>query len=140
VLSFLVICAVPLQLIISSPSYISRVYPQGISLKALSATLGENAKGLSANTIVRLKRQWEEEYKQWKRRDLSDKRYIYFWVDGIYFDVRFEDPENKKQCFLVIIGAKEDGTKELVTVLDGYRESTLSWIELLSDLKREVSR
>ena len=85
---------------------------------------------------MRLKRQWEEEYKQWKRRDLSDKRYIYFWVDGIYFDVRLEDPENKKQCFLVIIGVKEDGTKELVTVLDGYRESTLSWVELLSDLKQ----
>ncbi len=80
---------------------------------------------------MRLKRQWEEEYKQWERRDLSDKRYIYFWVDGIYFDVRLEDPENKKQCFLVIIGAKE-----LVTVLDGYRESKLSWIELLSDLKQ----
>jgi len=116
------------------------LYLKGISTgdftEALSAILGENAKGLSANTIVRLKRQWEEEYKQWKRRDLSDKRYIYFWVDGIYFDVRLEDPENKKQCFLVIIGAKEGGTKELVTVLDGYRESTLSWIELLSDLKQ----
>ncbi|MCX5809840.1 MAG: IS256 family transposase, partial [Proteobacteria bacterium] len=115
------------------------MYLKGISTGdftgALSAILGENAKGLSANTVVRLKKQWEEEYKVWIKRDLSDKRYIYFWADGIYFNVRLEDPENKRQCFLVVIGALEDGTKELVAVLDGYRESKLSWTELLSDLK-----
>ena len=115
------------------------LYLKGISTGdftgALSAILGENAKGLSANTVVRLKRQWEGEYKAWIKRDLSDKRYIYFWADGIYFNVRLEDPENKRQCFLVVIGALEDGTKELVAVLDGYRESKLSWTELLSDLK-----
>jgi transposase-like protein len=128
-----------LRRIPSLDNLIPVLYLKGISTGdftgALSAILGENAKGLSANTIVRLKRQWEEEYKAWIKRDLSDKRYIYFWADGIYFNVRLEDPENKRQCFLVVIGALEDGTKELVAVLDGYRESKLSWTELLSDLK-----
>jgi putative transposase len=101
----------------------------------LGAILGENAKGLSASTIVRLKRQWEQEYKEWAKRDLSGKRYVYFWADGIHFNVRLEDAENKRQCFLIIIGACEDGTKELVAVLDGYRESKLSWMELLLSLK-----
>jgi putative transposase len=124
----------------SLDNLIPTLYLKGISTgdftEALSALLGENAKGLSANTIVRLKKQWEEEYRLWIKHNLADKRYIYFWADGIYFNVRLEDPENKKQCFLVIIGALEDGTKELVTVLDGYRESKLSWKELLLDLKQ----
>jgi len=128
----------------SIDNLIPTLYLKGISTgdftEALSAILGENAKGLSANTVVRLKRQWEEEYRQWSKRDLSGKRYIYFWADGIYFNVRLEDPENKRQCFLVIIGALEDGTKELVGILDGYRESTLSWMELLSDLKQRGPR
>ena len=115
------------------------LYLKGIStgdfMEALEAILGETAKGLSANTIVRLKRQWEQEYKDWAHRDLTDKRYVYFWADGIYFNVRLEDTENKMQCFLIIIGALEDGTKELVGLMDGYRENKLSWMELLSDLK-----
>jgi transposase-like protein len=129
-----------LRRIPSLDNLIPTLYLKGISTgdftEALSAILGENAKGLSANTIVRLKRQWEEQYKLWANRDLTDKRYIYFWADGIYFNVRLEDPENKKQCFLIVIGALEDGTKELVAVLDGYRESKLSWKELLLDLKQ----
>lgn len=129
-----------LRRIPSLDNLIPTLYLKGISTgdfsEALSAILGENAKGLSASTIVRLKRQWEEEYKTWTKRDLSNKRYIYFWADGIHFNVRLEDIENKRQCFLVIIGALEDGTKELVAVLDGYRESKLSWIELLLDLKQ----
>ncbi|NBJ14833.1 MAG: IS256 family transposase [Dehalobacter sp. 4CP] len=129
-----------LRRIPSLDNLIPTLYLKGISTgdftEALSAILGENAKGLSANTIVRLKKQWEEEYKLWIKHNLADKRYIYFWADGIYFNVRLEDPENKKQCFLVIIGALEDGTKELVAVLDGYRESKLSWKELLLDLKQ----
>jgi putative transposase len=123
----------------SLDNLIPTLYLKGVSTGdfagALSAILGEGAQGLSANTIVRLKRQWEHEYKDWSGRDLTGKRYVYFWADGIYFNVRLEDPENKRQCVLVIIGALEDGTKELVAVLDGYRESTLSWTELLSDLK-----
>lgn len=123
----------------SIDNLIPALYLRGISTgdftEALSAILGDSVKGLSPNTIVRLKRQWEEEYKKWSKRKLSDKRYIYFWVDGIYFNVRLEDPENKEQCFLIIIGAKEDGTKELVAVMDGYRESKIAWLELLNDLK-----
>jgi transposase-like protein len=129
-----------LRRIPSLDNLIPTLYLKGISTGdftgALAAILGENAKGLSANTIVRLKKQWEEEYKLWIKHNLADKRYIYFWADGIYFNVRLEDPENKKQCFLIIIGALEDGTKELVAVLDGYRESKLSWKELLLDLKQ----
>ena len=103
-------------------------------MEALEAILGKTAKGLSANTIVRLKRQWEQEYKYWAHRDLTNKRFVYFWADGIYFNVRLEDTENKRQCFLLIIRALENGTKELVGLMDGYRESKLSWRELLSDL------
>jgi len=129
-----------LRRIPSLDNLIPALYLKGISTgdftEALSAILGDKAKGLSANTIVRLKRQWEEEYKQWSKRELTGKRYVYFWADGIYFNVRLEDPENKKQCFIIIIGALEDGTKELVAVLDGYRESKLSWMELLSGLKQ----
>jgi transposase-like protein len=123
----------------SLDNLIPTLYLKGISTgdftEALEAILGENAKGLSAGTVVRLKRQWEAEYKEWARRDLSDKRYVYFWADGIYFNVRLEDTENKRQCFLIIIGAAEDGSKELIAVLDGYRESKLSWMEMLSSLK-----
>ena len=123
----------------SLDNLIPTLYLKGISTgdftEALEAILGENAKGLSANTIVRLKRQWEQEYREWAKRDLTGKRYVYFWADGIYFNVRLEDAENKRQCFLIVIGALADGTKELVAVLDGYRESKLSWMEALSSLK-----
>ena len=123
----------------SLDNLIPTLYLKGISTgdftEALEAILGENAKGLSASTIVRLKKQWEQDYKEWAKRDLTGTRYVYFWADGIYFNVRLEDTENKRQCFLMIIGARADGTKELVAVLDGYRESKLSWMELLSSLK-----
>lgn len=124
----------------SLDNLIPTLYLKGISTgdftEALEAILGENAKGLSASTVVRLKKQWEQEYREWTKRDLTGRRYIYFWADGIYFNVRLEDTENKRQCFLIIIGACEDGTKELVAVLDGYRESKLSWTELLFSLKQ----
>jgi putative transposase len=116
------------------------LYLKGISTgdfaQVLESILGKNASGLSATNIVRLKRFWEEEYQQWSRRDLSHKRYVYFWADGIYFNVRLEDPENDRQCILVIMGTMEDGTKELVSVLDGYHESKQSWQEMLRDLKQ----
>lgn len=125
----------------SLDNLVPTLYLKGISTgdftEALEAILGEKAKGLSASTVVRLKRQWEQEYRAWATRDLAGKRYVYFWADGIYFNVRLEDTENKRQCFLIIIGALEDGTKELVAVLDGYRESKLSWMELLSSLKEQ---
>lgn len=115
------------------------LYLKGISTgdftKALEAILGESASGLSATNIVRLKRQWEQDYQQWSKRDLSANRYVYFWADGIYFNVRLEDPGNNRQCILVIMGALENGKKEMVAVLDGYRESKESWREILRDLK-----
>lgn len=121
----------------SIDALIPALYLKGISTgdftEALGAILGENAAGLSATNIVRLKRGWEEEYKEWSRRDLSDKRYVYFWADGIYFNVRLE-PD--RPCMLVIIGTLVDGTKELVAVHDGHRESKQSWLEVLEDLKR----
>lgn len=111
------------------------LYLRGISTgdfqEALACLVGEGAKGLSANTISRLKEKWIEEYRAWNKRDLSDKRYVYWWVDGVYSNVRMDD----KLCLLVIIGATEDGTKELVAVEDGFRESSESWYELLSDLR-----
>jgi len=116
------------------------LYLKGISTgdfsKALESILGKNASGLSATNIVRLKKLWEQDYQDWTGRDLSHKRYIYFWADGIYFNVRLEDAENKKQCILVIMGTLENGKKELVSVLDGYRESKQSWHEMLRDLKQ----
>lgn len=101
--------------------------------QALSAILGKEADELSATTVVRLKSQWEEEYREWAKRDLSDKEYVYFWVDGIYFSVRLDD---ERSCILVIIATDKRGKKELLAVSDGYRESTIGWKEMLLDLKR----
>lgn len=113
------------------------LYLRGISLGdipgALIHLLGEGARGVSASTVGRLKEEWLKEYTVWSRRDLSFKRYVYFWVDGIYCSVRHED---SRSCLLVIIGADEEGNKELVAVTDGVRESTISWKEVLLDLKQ----
>ncbi|TWU61725.1 Transposase, Mutator family [Crateriforma conspicua] len=116
------------------------LYLKGISTgdfpEALQALVGERAGGLSANVVCRLKEQWCSEYDDWSKRDLSDKQYVYVWADGIYAKVRLEDDANKKQCLLVLMGATADGKKELIAVLDGYRESEQSWTELLLDLKQ----
>ncbi len=113
------------------------LYLKGISTgdfgEALAALLGADAPGLSASTIARLKEVWQGELDRWQRRDLSAKRYVYFWVDGVYFSPRLDEA---KQCILVIIGADELGRKELIAIADGYRESEQSWRELLVDLKR----
>jgi len=103
---------------------------------ALESILGPDAPGLSATNIVRLKRIWETEYKDWAKRDLTGKRYVYVWVDGIYFNVRLEEPDTNRMCFLVMMGALENGKKELVAILDGYRESKSSWLELLLSVKQ----
>jgi len=100
--------------------------------EALEAILGPNAAGLSATNIVRLKEGWKKDYDDWQSRDLSQSRYVYWWVDGIYFNVRLE-PD--RPCVLVIMGAREDGVKELVAVHDGHRESKESWLEVLRGLK-----
>ena len=113
------------------------LYLKGISTgdfgEALAALLGADAPGLSASTIARLKTAWAGDYERWLRRDLSAKRYVYFWADGVYFQPRLE---HDKQCLLVIIGADEIGNKDVVGLSDGYRESSQSWLELLLDLKR----
>ena len=122
----------------SIDALIPALYLKGISsgdfTEALTAILGEKAAGLSASNIVRLKAGWEAEYRQWCQRDLSTKRYVYWWADGIYFNVRLDE---ERSCVLVLIGALEDGAKELIAVVDGYRESTQSWRELLQQLKRQ---
>jgi putative transposase len=113
------------------------LYLKGVSTgdfeEALIALLGKDAGGLSASTISRLKEAWAEEHAHWSKRDLSAKRYVYFWVDGIHVQARLEDAA---QCLLVIIGATPEGKKELVGLTDGVRESAQSWRELLLDLKR----
>jgi putative transposase len=100
---------------------------------SLEGILGENAKGLSATNIVRLKNDWESEYKNWSQRDLTNNRYIYLWADGIYFNIRLE---NDRPCLLVIIGVTPEGNKELLAIHDGQRESKLSWKEAIQDLKK----
>ena len=113
------------------------LYLKGVSTgdfaEALAALLGQEAGGLSASTVARLKEAWTDEHARWLKRDLSSKRYVYFWVDGIYVQARLED---EAQCLLVIIGATPEGKKELVGLADGLRESTQSWRELLLDLRR----
>lgn len=112
------------------------LYLKGLSTgdysEALSALVGESARGLSANTVSRLKEKWLDEHKEWQRQDLSEKRYVYWWADGIYSKVRMDD----KLCLLVIIGVTESGHKELVAVHDGYRESVASWEEVLLNLRQ----
>ena len=115
------------------------LYLKGISTgdfpEALAALLGPGAAGLSATNICRLKRGWEDEWKAWSRRDLAGKEYVYVWADGVHFNVRLEDAPNCKQCILVLMGATADGTKELIGIADGYRESEASWLELLRDVR-----
>jgi putative transposase len=100
--------------------------------EALQALLGPEAPGLSPATISRLKQSWQDELTQWQKRSLMGKRYVYVWVDGVYFETRLE---NARHCILVIIGADATGHKELVGLWDGYRESEPSWKDLLLDLK-----
>jgi len=114
------------------------LYLKGISTgdfqEALHALLGNDAKGLSASTISRCKRVWEEEHETWSRRSLENKRYVYIWADGVYFNIRSDDA---KQCILVVIGVTEHGRKEFIAIEDGYRESDQSWSELLLRIKAQ---
>jgi len=111
------------------------LYLKGVSTgdfsDALAALVGKEAPGLSPATVSRLKTTWQQELNLWQKRDLSDKQYVYFWADGIYCNVRMDD----KQCLLVVIGATKEGVKELVALEGGFRESELSWTQLLLDLK-----
>jgi putative transposase len=113
------------------------LYLRGVSTgdftEALSVLLGPEAAGLSPSTISRLLQVWQEECKAWQRRSLEGKAYVYVWADGVYFNVRLE--EDRLAC-LVLIGVLPDGTKEVIAIEDGYRESKESWVSLLQDLKR----
>ncbi len=104
---------------------------------ALTGLLGEDAAGLSPTAIARLVKVWEAEYAAFRRRDLADRDYVYVWADGVHFNIRLEDD---RLCTLVIIGARPDGTKEVIAVEDGYRESTESWLTVLRDLNRRGMR
>lgn len=112
------------------------LYLKGISTgemnSALQALLGSDAKGLSANTISRLKIQWANEYKTWTKKSLADQKWVYIWADGVYSKLRGDDG---KLCALVVIGVNEFGQKHILAIEDGVRESKQSWMELLLDLK-----
>jgi putative transposase len=113
------------------------LYLRGLSTgdfrPALQGLLGDKASGLSPTNIARLTAEWEKEYEEQRTRSLAEKDYVYVWVDGIHFNVRLGDD---RLCTLVMIGARLDGTKELVAIEDGYRESAESWATLLRGLKR----
>lgn len=117
------------------------LYLRGLSTgdfrEALPVLLGEEAAGLSPSSITRLVSIWQQEYEAWKKRSLADRDYVYVWVDGVHFGVRLED---ERLCALVVIGARPDGTKEVIAVEDGYRESKESWAEVLRDLKKRGMR
>ena len=112
------------------------LYLRGVSAgdfqEALAALLGKDAPNLSPSVIARLKAEWEVEYARWQRRDLSARRYVYVWVDGVYLQARMEP---QAECMLVVIGATPEGKKELLGFQVGMRESAQSWRELLADLK-----
>ena len=116
------------------------LYLKGVSTgdyqEALAALLGENAKGLSSNTISRLKQHWIEDHRRWSQCDLSSKHYVYWWADGVYCNVRMDD----RLCLLAIVGVTEHGHKELVAVEDGFRESEAGWKELLIGLRERGLR
>lgn len=115
---------------------VAALYLKGVStnamVEALGPILGEKALGLSSSNVTRLMECWRAERKAWDKRDLSGKQYVYVWADGVYFNVRLSDD---RPCVLVLIGALEDGTKELIAICDGERESKLSWKSLLLDVK-----
>ena len=117
------------------------LYLRGLSTgdfrDALPVLLGKDAAGLSPTTITRLTAQWEQDYTAFQQRDLSERDYIYIWVDGVHFTIRLEA---ERLCTLVVIGARADGTKEVLAVEDGYRESTESWLTVLRALKRRGMR
>ena len=115
---------------------IASLYLAGVSSnkfqEALSSVFGEDSKGFSAASIIRLTKEWQKEFEQWKRRDLKGKEYVYVWADGIYVKSRLD---GEKTCLLVMIGVGIDGKKELIAMESGIRESAQSWREVLLDLK-----
>jgi putative transposase len=121
----------------SLENLIPTLYLKGISTSAMPAALapllGPGAAGLSPASIVRLTQAWQHDYEQWLSRDLGEENIVYIWADGIYCNVRLSD---ERPCLLVVVGARADGTKTLLALADGERESELSWAGLLHELKR----
>lgn len=117
------------------------LYLHGLSTgdfrEALPVLLGEDAAGLSPAAITRLTTTWRTEYDQWRRRSLADRDFIYVWVDGVHFTIRLEED---RLAALVVVGVRPDGTKEVIAIEDGYRESTESWLTVLRDLKARGMR
>ena len=103
--------------------------------EALRALVGPECPGLSAATVTRLVATWQEEQQTWSRRDLTGKQYVYVWADGVYFNIRLAEPQESRVCMLVLMGATADGTKELIAVEMGLRESEQSWTSMIVDLK-----
>src|SRR5881409_1286069 len=122
-------------------SVLPLLYLHGLSSgdfrEALPALLGPEAAGLSSSAILRLTKSWTAEYEAFRQRDLTERDYIYLWADGVHFTIRLEE---ERLCTLVVIGVRPDGTKEVVALEDGYRESAESWRTLLRDLKRRGLR
>ena len=113
------------------------LYLRGISTgsfqEALGALLGRDAPNLSPAVVARLTGEWEQDYGRWQKRDLSARRYVYVWADGVYLQARMED---QSECMVVLIGATPEGRKELIGLQVGVRESAQSWRELLVDLQQ----
>ena len=111
------------------------LYLRGLSTGDFAPALGEffgSDAGLSPSTITRLTAAWQAEHTDWCRRDLSDRDYVYWWADGVHFNVRLEED---RLCCLVLVGVRLDGSKEVIAVCDGYREDTESWADLLRGLR-----
>lgn len=117
------------------------LYLHGLSTgdfrEALPVLLGADAAGLSPSAITRLTATWRTDYDQWRARALADRDFIYIWVDGVHFNIRLEED---RLAALVVVGVRPDGTKEVIAIEDGYRESTESWLTVLRDLKRRGMR
>lgn len=120
----------------SMNDFLPLLYLKGISTNDFADTLsplfGSDANNLSPGVISRLKTKWEDEYKDWQKRSLKGKKYVYLWADGIYLQARMED---SSECVLVIIGVTEQGDKELIAIEAGHRESKESWLCLLRDIQ-----
>ena len=103
---------------------------------SLRPILGAQAEGLSPSTVGRMIEIWRGQHREWSSRPLAGKHYVYVWADGVYFNIRMEDADNRRQCILLLMGATAEGKKELIAITDGYRESAENWKELLLDVKR----
>ncbi len=104
---------------------------QGDFELSLRALLGDGAP-LSPTSIARLRGKWEVDFQDWKERRLDNRELVYAWADGIYVKAGLE---REKACLLVVIGAMSDGSKEILAIEPGYRESTESWLTVLRDLR-----